>query len=63
MYKPNAILATPIAGLDNMSIYNAYKSNFEELTRKEFKPKLNVMDNQATKISKKSSPKKSIDCS
>jgi hypothetical protein len=48
MYKPTAILATPIASLDDMSIYNAYKSNFEELARKGFKPKLNTMDNQAT---------------
>jgi hypothetical protein len=53
VYKPNAILATPIASLDNTSIYNAYKSNFEELARKWFKPKLNVMDNQATKHIKK----------
>jgi hypothetical protein len=53
VYKANAILATPIAGLDNMSIYNAYKSNFKELTKKGFKPKLNVMDNQATKHIKK----------
>jgi hypothetical protein len=49
VYKPNAILATPIAGLDNTSIYNTYKSNFKELARKGFKPKLNVMDNQAMK--------------
>ncbi len=53
MYKANAILATPIAGLDDTSIYNVYKSNFEELTRNGFKPKLNVMDNQATKHIKK----------
>jgi hypothetical protein len=31
VYEPNAILATPIASLDNTSIYNAYKSNFKEL--------------------------------
>ncbi len=49
VYEASLILATPIAGLDDMSIYNAYKSNLEELTRKGFKPKLNVMDNQATK--------------
>ncbi len=48
VYKANTILATLIAGLDDTSIYNAYKSNFEELTRIEFKLKLNVMDNQAT---------------
>ncbi len=36
-------------GLDDVSIFNAYKKIFEELTAKGFKPKLNVMDNQATK--------------
>ncbi len=52
-YESNAILATPIAGLDNISIFHAYKKYFEELTAKGFKPKLNVMDNQATKYIKK----------
>ncbi len=48
-YKPNSILASPIAGLDNKSIFGAYKTRFRELEAKGFKPKLNVMDNQATK--------------
>jgi hypothetical protein len=48
-YEANAILATPIAGLDDTSIFTAYKQNFDELTEKGFKPKLNVMDNQATR--------------
>jgi hypothetical protein len=48
-YEANAIMATPIAGLDDKSIFNAYKRNFDELAAKGFKPKLNVMDNQATK--------------
>jgi hypothetical protein len=52
-YEPNVILATPIAGLDDVSIYHAYKKYFEELTDKGFKPKLNIMDNQATKHIKK----------
>jgi hypothetical protein len=52
-YKLNCILTTPIAGLDNISIFNAYKKQFEELAAKGFKPKLNVMDNQATKHIKK----------
>ena len=47
-YEANAILATPIAGLDDKSIFNAYKANFDELANKGYKPKLNVMDNQAT---------------
>jgi hypothetical protein len=52
-YESNAILATPVAGLDDVSIYNAYKKYFEDLTAKGFKPKLNVMDNQATRHIKK----------
>ncbi len=40
---------TPTAGLDNVSIYNAYKTQFELLTIKGYKPKLNVMDDQSTK--------------
>ena len=52
-YESNAILPTPTAGLDNVSIFNAYKKYFKELTAKGFKPKLNVMDNQATKHIKK----------
>ena len=52
-YESNAILANPIAGLDDVSIFEAYKKYFEELTAKGYKPKLNVMDNQATKHIKK----------
>jgi hypothetical protein len=51
-YKANAILATPIAGLDDKSIFEAYKKTFDELAQKGFKPKLNVMDNQATRYIK-----------
>ena len=52
-YESNAILAKPIAGLDDVSIFNAYKQYFDELKGKGFKPKLNIMDNQATKHVKK----------
>ena len=48
-YETNAILITPIAGLDSEQILEAYKKNFEYLVSKGFKPKINVMDNQATK--------------
>jgi hypothetical protein len=48
-YESNCILPAPIAGLDNVSIFNAYKMQFEELAAKGFTPKLNMMDNQATK--------------
>jgi hypothetical protein len=52
-YKANAILEMPIGGLDDISIFNAYKTNFNSLAQKGFKPKLDVMDNQATKYIKK----------
>ncbi len=48
-YKLNCILASPIAGLDDKSIFTAYKKRFKELESKGLKPKLNVMDNQAMK--------------
>jgi hypothetical protein len=51
-YKTNAILATLIPGLDPTSILDAYKKNFEYLKEKGHKPKLNVMNNQATKVIK-----------
>ncbi len=52
-YESNAILATPITGLNDVSIFNAYKTYFDVLTKKGFKPKSNIMDNQATKHIKK----------
>ena len=48
-YETNTILATPVAGPDNKSIFNAYKMQFDNLTSKGYKPKINIMDNQATK--------------
>jgi len=48
-YKTNAILATPIPGLDSKSILAAYSKNFEYLVSKGYTPKLNIMDNQAKK--------------
>ena len=35
--------------MDDKTIFEAHKKYFKELTTKGFKPKLNVMDNQATK--------------
>jgi hypothetical protein len=49
-YETNNILAMPIGGLDDVSIFNAYKTNFDSLAQNGFKPKLNLMDNQATKL-------------
>jgi hypothetical protein len=51
-YKTNAILVTPIPGLDSANILAAYMKIFEYLVSKGFTPKLNVMDNQATKAIK-----------
>jgi hypothetical protein len=48
-YESNAIFTTPTTGLNDVSIFNAYKTYFDVLTVKGFKPKLNIMDNQATK--------------
>jgi hypothetical protein len=51
-YKTNAIFATPIPGLDLQSILDAYKKNFAFLVSKGYTPKINIMDNQATKAIK-----------
>ncbi len=48
-YKLNSILASPIAGLDDKSIFAAYEKRFKELESKRLPPKLNVMDNHARK--------------
>jgi hypothetical protein len=52
-YESNAILALPVAGLNDKMIFEAYKIAFNELAAKGFKPKLNIMDNQATKYIEK----------
>jgi hypothetical protein len=52
-YEANAIFAIPIAGLDDVTIFKAYKKKFDKLTAKGLKVKLNIMDNQATKHIKK----------
>jgi hypothetical protein len=51
-YKSNAILALPITGLNDKTIFKAYKIAFDELAMKGLKPKLNIMDNQATRCIK-----------
>jgi hypothetical protein len=33
-YEANAIMVMPVAGLDNITIINAYKATFDELTAK-----------------------------
>jgi hypothetical protein len=48
-YETNAILTLPISGLDNNTIFAAYKTQFEFLENKGHKIKLNVMDNKCTK--------------
>ncbi len=51
-FETNAILITLIVSLDSERILEAYKLNFEYLVSKGFKPKVNVMDIQATKAIK-----------
>jgi hypothetical protein len=48
-YEANAILTMPISALDDISIFNTYKMQFDDITSKGFKPKINIMDNQVTK--------------
>jgi hypothetical protein len=60
-YKTNTILVKPIANPDNRSIFEAYKEVFESLEAKGYKPKMNVMDNQATKYIKQFLTKKECD--
>jgi hypothetical protein len=52
-YESNAILALPISGLDDNTIFAAYKTQVEFLESKGYKIKINVMDNQCTKQIKK----------
>ena len=60
-YETNAILVKAIANVDDRSICEAYKELFEILENKGYKPKMNVMDNQATKHIKKFLTKKGCD--
>ena len=62
-YELNAILVKAIANVDDHSIYEAYKEVFETLEAKGYKPKMNVMDNQATKFIKSFSPIRNAKCS
>jgi hypothetical protein len=57
-YETNAILVKPIVNVDDRSIFATYKEMFESLEAKGYKPKMNVMDNQATKYIKKFLTKK-----
>jgi hypothetical protein len=51
-YQMNAIFTVPILGLDSKSILDTYKQIFKYLVSKGYKPKVYVMDNQATKAIK-----------
>jgi hypothetical protein len=48
-YKLNAILVTSISGMDDVSIFDTYKKQFDVLTTKSLKPKIIIMDNEVTK--------------
>jgi hypothetical protein len=47
-YESNAILGLPIKNMEDSTIYEAYRQQFEFLKSKGFAIKLNVMDNQAS---------------
>ncbi len=47
--KLNGIIADLITGLDNKTLFKAYKKQFDKPTKQGFHVKLKVMDNQATK--------------
>ncbi len=57
-YKTNAILVKAINFFDDHSIYKAYKEVFAMLEANGYKPKMTVMDNQATKYIKQFLTKK-----
>ena len=60
-YKTNAILVKPITNVVDRSIFAAYKEIFETLEAKGYKPKMNLMDNQATNYIKKFLTEKECD--
>ncbi len=60
-YKTNTILVKAIKNLDDHSIYKAYKEVFEMIETKGYKPKMNVIDNQAKKYIKQFLTKKECD--
>jgi hypothetical protein len=49
----NAILALPIFGFSNETIFAAYKQQYKFLESKGFTIRLNILDNQASQIIKK----------
>jgi hypothetical protein len=51
-YKTNSVLALPIANFNDKSILATYCQQFELLESKGHKIKLNVMDNQASRVIK-----------
>jgi hypothetical protein len=51
-YESNGIIADPITGLDNKTIFEAYNKQFDNFTKQGFLVKLNIMDNQAIKYIK-----------
>lgn len=60
-YESSAILATPIDGMTDIIIFNAYKKYFDMLEKKGFKVK--IMDNQAKKHIKEFLTSMSANCS
>ena len=51
-YQPNAILVRPMKSRSATCMVEAYKSVYDYLSDRGFKPKLNVMDNECSKVVK-----------
>ena len=51
-YQPNAIMVRPMKSRSATCMVEAYKSVYDYLSDRGFKPKLNVMDNECSKVVK-----------
>lgn len=60
-YTTNAIIVRPLKNDKSESIIDAFKSALQYLTNKGFRPKLNIMDNVASKMIKEFLEKEKID--
>ena len=50
VYDPNAILVEPLPDISKESIVQAYQKIIQQLTRRGFKPILQRLDNEASKL-------------
>ena len=52
VYKANAILICPMKNHEKVTIIETFKEIYNYLTKRKFKPKLHVMDNECSNILK-----------